>query len=325
MYKRRPLHELLPLESPIVLLIDPCDICNFKCSFCFQNYVQYKGQLMEFDLYKKVINDLKEFKQPVKVINLYGFGEPLINPRLSEYIRYAKDVLGKEQKISITTNGSLMSAKIAQDLYEAGVDEVIFSIYAVDDEMYKTFTKKTNITVEKIVENVKIMYKVSHNNPDKKCYVITKINGGFLTEDQRKKFVKTFQGISDECIVDRIINNWPGADIYSDMESKMTCTIDRIEEWRVCPQPFYQMVVHSNGKVSPCCVEYGQELVVGDVTKESMREIWHGKKWNELRRKILSEEQPAAPVCATCDYSKYGATENITPYKEELLKLYQLQ
>lgn len=38
---RKPLQELLPLEQPLRIFIDPCDICNFRCKFCFQSYGKF--------------------------------------------------------------------------------------------------------------------------------------------------------------------------------------------------------------------------------------------------------------------------------------------
>jgi len=32
---RKPLQELLPLDTPLTMYIDPTDICNFACRFCF--------------------------------------------------------------------------------------------------------------------------------------------------------------------------------------------------------------------------------------------------------------------------------------------------
>ncbi|GAI93190.1 unnamed protein product, partial [marine sediment metagenome] len=45
---------------------------------------------MDFELYKKIIDDLKEFDAPLKVLRLYKDGEPLLNNRFADMVRYAK-------------------------------------------------------------------------------------------------------------------------------------------------------------------------------------------------------------------------------------------
>lgn len=32
---RKPLQELLPMDKPLRINIDPSELCNFKCDFCF--------------------------------------------------------------------------------------------------------------------------------------------------------------------------------------------------------------------------------------------------------------------------------------------------
>jgi MoaA/NifB/PqqE/SkfB family radical SAM enzyme len=45
---------------------------------------------MKMDLYKKIIDDMKKFEHPIKVLRLYKDGEPLINKHFPEMISYAK-------------------------------------------------------------------------------------------------------------------------------------------------------------------------------------------------------------------------------------------
>lgn len=43
---RKPLHEMLPLSQPLRVLIDPSDVCNFRCDFCFQSKMNFRGTTM---------------------------------------------------------------------------------------------------------------------------------------------------------------------------------------------------------------------------------------------------------------------------------------
>ena len=94
---RYELKEKLPLETPYVIYIDPCDTCNFHCKFCPSGNLEVirkiKGRghgSMDFELYKRIIDALGEFNDPIKVIRLYKEGEPLLNPRFADMVRYAK-------------------------------------------------------------------------------------------------------------------------------------------------------------------------------------------------------------------------------------------
>ena len=76
---RKPLQELLTLEQPLRIFIDPCDICNFRCKFCFQSYGNFKGFMMEETLFDIINEQLKEFGKQINVIHLYGLGEPILS------------------------------------------------------------------------------------------------------------------------------------------------------------------------------------------------------------------------------------------------------
>src|SRR4030043_1495730 len=110
---RTKLEEVIPLEVPFVVFLDPADICNFQCKFCptgnralIKNIKRNSG-LMDFELYKKIIADLCEFEKPIKVLRLYKDGEPLLNPRFADMVHYAKKS-GCTLQVDTTTNGSLL-------------------------------------------------------------------------------------------------------------------------------------------------------------------------------------------------------------------------
>lgn len=89
--ERKPLHTLLPLQSPLALHIDPSDTCNFRCKFCFQSHTKLKHTQMTLDLFQKIVNDLKEFPVPINTIYLHRIGEPLLNKNFPEFVRILKN------------------------------------------------------------------------------------------------------------------------------------------------------------------------------------------------------------------------------------------
>jgi hypothetical protein len=87
---------IAPLGTPFVLIVDPASHCNFKCRFCPTGDLElikatgrYQGS-MAFDTFKKIIDDLQEFPEPVRVLRLYKEGEPLMNKRFADMVRYAR-------------------------------------------------------------------------------------------------------------------------------------------------------------------------------------------------------------------------------------------
>ena len=64
---------------PFVLNVEPGNICNLKCPLCPTGRGDYslaKG----FLTLKKFKNIFDQFKGKLKTVNLYSWGEPLLNP-----------------------------------------------------------------------------------------------------------------------------------------------------------------------------------------------------------------------------------------------------
>ncbi len=97
--------------------------CNLKCVHCYSQSEDrdYSGELT-FEEGKALIDDLAEFGAPVI---LFSGGEPLIRKDILELIRYA---VSKGRRAVVSTNGTLISAKIAEDLKEIGLSYVGISL-----------------------------------------------------------------------------------------------------------------------------------------------------------------------------------------------------
>lgn len=91
---------LSDLETNIV------DYCNLNCKGCshFANLFKH-GEMVSFEQY------CKDLRQIASKVNVYNFdllgGEPLLNPRLTEYIEFARVVM-PGTRLRIITNGLLL-------------------------------------------------------------------------------------------------------------------------------------------------------------------------------------------------------------------------
>lgn len=117
---------------------------------------------MSTEIFDKVIHDLAEFEEPVKVIELYAFGEPLLNKKLPSMIKELKST-GKVEQIRVTTNGSLLSHDINRALSDAGLDYIKISLEAMSEKGYKDVAG-VDIFWDKFVNNISDLYNYSHRN-----------------------------------------------------------------------------------------------------------------------------------------------------------------
>lgn len=318
---RTALETVIPLSTPFVLFVDPASICNFRCAFCptgdhelIRNTGRWQG-LMSFDLFKKVVDDLAEFDQPLKVLRLYKDGEPLLNPRFPDMIRYAKQS-GRVKYIDTTTNGYLLTPENSMKLVEAGLDRVNISVDGLSDEQFLRFTR-TRVDFEKYVQNIRYLYE--HKGP---CEICIKMPGDDLTEAEKKRFFETFGDYADRISLENFAPCWPEFDVEkrTGIEIKAGIYNNPIRDLQTCPYIFYSISVNSDGTVSLCFLDWSRKLVVGDVRAQSLRSIWMGDELHRHQIAHLEGRRRDNPICAACGQLSHCLPDNIDPYSQVLLQ-----
>jgi radical SAM protein with 4Fe4S-binding SPASM domain len=67
-----------------------------------------------------------------------------------------------------------------------------------------------------------------------------------------------------------------------------------------CGDIFERMYIWWDGKVNPCDVDYKSTLGTGDVTQNTIQEIWNGPAYTKLREKHLNGQRGEFSVCSKC-------------------------
>jgi len=319
---RTRLETVIPLSVPFVIFVDPSDVCNFQCKFCptgdrkLMRSIPGRNRIMDFDLYKKIIDDICEFERPIKVLRLYKDGEPLMNPRFVDMVRYARERRCAE-RIDTTTNASLLTPEKNIEMIEAGLDRINISIEGVNEKQYLEFSNY-KINFDKFVGNIRHLYE--HR---KDCEIIIKINGDILSKADKNKFFQIFGDIADGIYIEHIMSCWPEFDLELKgvkVNQRVGIYGQPIREVMVCPYVFYSFSVNSDGSVSACFLDWARKLIIGDVKKESIKDIWNGEKLFKLQEMFLKKKRKEHPVCKDCGQLTHGMPDDIDAYTEDLLK-----
>ena len=317
---RTRLDKVIPLKTPFVLFVDPCDTCNFQCKFCPNgNRVEMRkipGRghgPMSMDTFRRIVWDLEKFPDKLKVLRLFKDGEPLLNRGLPEMIQYAKERQVAE-KIDTTTNGSLLTHKMSDALVAAGIDQINISIEGTTDEEYLEFTA-LRVSMEELYNQVKYLYE---NKGD--CHVLVKINEDVISEGSKQRFLDLFGPISDGISTEHVVSCWPTFEL-KDVEANTKVGIygQPISEVLVCPYVFYSFAVNSDGSISTCFLDWKRELVVGNIKDNSLASVWNGELMNNYRMMVLSGNRKTHSFCGNCLQLSHGMPDNIDQYREDIL------
>ena len=125
-----PVPDHMDREKPIVA-IETLGECNYKCAYCPVSVTPKRSGRMSLETYEKVLDDLEDFDGDIQ-LRLHFYNEPLLDKRLPDLIKLAKTRLPNTY-IRVVTNGNLLTMKLAERLFSAGLDHLAMSGHKRED------------------------------------------------------------------------------------------------------------------------------------------------------------------------------------------------
>ena len=273
--------------------------CNLNCEYCIHSLSSKKTRkIISFNKYTEIIDE--GIKNNLYSIELNGLNEPLLQKDIEKYIKYAKDA--GVLIISLHTNATLLNEKMIISLMKSGLTLLIFSVDAFKKETYEKMRKGANYekTIENINNFLRIKKEMGSDIPlSKMAFIKNKMNQNELIE-----YTNFWKDKVDAISTSHFCNPFEGEYNYEEIEKKY-----RLDDFNIfpCTEPYQRLFISSNGIVYPCCSFFGQEFPVGSIYKNSIKDIWNGKKMEKIRRLVNSNENKQLSFCVKCRNSMRGA------------------
>jgi len=314
---RHKLEEVIPLDMPYVLYVEPTNLCNMRCKFCATSDKNLKKMrpngTMPWEIWCKIIKDIEEFGKKFKRINFYKDGEPLLNKNFCDMVKLAKKMKISES-LWVKTNGLLLNPKLNQKLIDSGLDMIGISVSHISKEGYKRISD-VDIDYQRFKNNIRDLYNRRNN-----CKIYIKIADTNLCQSEKDAFFNEFGNISDYVAVEGL-HGWAMTNLKDFTLGTNAKSFDGIPFTQkiVCPWPFYELAINWNGSVSLCNEDWVHGTIVGDVIKETLKEIWHGKRLFEMQKMMLEGRKSENKVCGNCFYL-LCAPDNIDEHRFKILE-----
>jgi radical SAM protein with 4Fe4S-binding SPASM domain len=293
------LAQHIPCETPLSLFIEPTNLCNFGCHFCPTGDAKLlsgvkKRTHLSLGLLTKILSDVKTFPSRIRKLHLNKDGEPLLNPDFPTMVEMCRDSASFD-RIETITNASLLNDQNIYRLANCGLDVLKISIYGISSEEYSSSVRR-KIDFNYMVHTIKSLFDLTRSSGTK-IYIKMMESSARVSNDL---FINTFGDIADRIFLERKVENWPLFNSGSGTSNLNVYQKEIRSKKNVCTLPFYSLVVNATGTVSACCVDWRNELVMGDVKTSCLREIWSSEAFNAFRYKMLTGERATMGSCSTC-------------------------
>jgi sulfatase maturation enzyme AslB (radical SAM superfamily) len=274
--------------------------CNAHCTMC---NIDMKGSrkkgIMKLDLYKKTIDELAPYVDKIDEMDLWGLGEPLLDPHLFERIRYAKE--RNFRGIAISTNADLLVDEKQDQLLESKIDTVIFSIDGAKAETHEAI--RVGVTFDKVIRYCEEIIEKRNKGNYPTRFVVRFIRQK-SNRDQWDDFVnfwspKLSKSRNDVLMV-HDMHDWSG-DIANE-EDHLKYLVRQPEiDAAPCRYVNDTLYVLANGNVVLCAQDWlPSSWIFGNVNDTPPLEIYNNDKYNEVRKIHKEHRKMEMPLCAAC-------------------------
>lgn len=274
--------------GPKYVLLEATGKCNLFCPMCPRELVHFEPVDIPMPLFQKVIEEARDY---LEFTVPYGAGEPLLNKRIFEMVRFCRE---RHIRIGISTNGTLNNPDRNRQLLESGLDYIIFAFDGATKESYEKYRKgaKFEETRDKIQEFLRM-------KQEKHSKIFTIVQMVRLKDN------------AGEVDAFRKMWNLPGVDQVRIKEDELQFDgvgIPRPREIQKRQNPCHYLwqgpvYIHHDGNVFPCCYMWRGEPL-GNANQQPVAEIWNNEKMQRLRQAHLDRKIEAYPDCVNCHAPK---------------------
>jgi radical SAM protein with 4Fe4S-binding SPASM domain len=319
-----------PWGMPTHLQVEPSTRCNLRCTLCpVPRGLKRPQGLMDPEIFRKIIDQTGDF---IFTLLLWDWGEPFLNPAIFEMIDYARQ---KDLRIACSTNGHLFADPAhAERVVGTKLDTLIFAVDGLTQQSYALYRQggsldRVFLGIRNVVSQKR---KMGSTTP--------LVNFRFIVMRQNEHEIpllrQTCRDLGVDVLTLKTLNHCL-RDPYPDQarvdrEEEMLPREARYRRFRSsgsgagairrkhnpCKQFWNNPCLHWDGSVVPCTFDPEDRFKLGDLKRQSFREVWYGENYRALRREFR-QNWGKMELCGECSYAYEGGSLNCETMAETLV------
>ncbi len=288
---------------PFTVSIEPTTACNLRCPECpsgLRAFTRPTGNLKE-DFFRKMMD---EMGNNLMYLIFYFQGEPYINPKFLDMVKYAND---KGIYTITSTNGHFLNDENAKKTIESGLDRMIISVDGTTQEVYENYRKAGKL--DNVLQGARNMVRWKKKMNSKTPHLIFQ----FLVVRPNEHQIPEIYKLAEEIGIDEV--KLKTAQVYDyENGNDLIPTLDEYSRYAKmdngkytvknellnhCWKLWHSCVITWDGVVVPCCFDKDADHKLGDLKNQTFKELWHGPEYDAFRRMLL-QGRDQIDICTNC-------------------------
>jgi radical SAM protein with 4Fe4S-binding SPASM domain len=294
-------------SHPTTLSIDPSSVCNLRCPFCptGAGFGDFERTLLTPARFDRIISHLRV--DLIQRVELYNWGEPLLNPHLFDFIRFFSL---REAETEISTNFSHRDydESFLARLVESGLGTLVVSVDGADQESYGKYRIRGSL--ERVLGNMRRLDAVKRELRSERPLVIYKMLLHRFNQHQVEEAARlasehgaTFLLNERFWCPDSERETWVARAGERAENGSPVEPPGRIQGYSTTPQEvistycrqlWESIIVTATGDVHPCCLTFESRHAIGNLETDDISSIRNSERAVALRR-YVTDPTAAAP------------------------------
>ncbi len=311
--------------------------CNERCRHCYLPVARL-AKTLESDLVLDILDQMREMG--TLSVSFSG-GEPMLHPDLPLFLRRARE---NDFSIAVLSNGTALTDNLANELAEARLAYIQFSVYSTIPEEHDYITRipgSHTLTMQAIEKLMARQVPVQISCPTMKSnYKNFKKVLQWGLGLGLKTYTDYIMMARADCTDDNLAERLEKAeiekllkDIIEHDESYRDALDERIDLINlqlpslqqsgrsVCGVGRSTLCLGSNGYYFPCAGWQGMQL--GNAYQQTLKDVWFESPKLTMLRKVTWDSFPECMVCNYSDYCAMCMVRNFNEGNGDLFKISQ--
>ena len=282
-------------DYPNTVVLELVNRCNLQCTMCYQGF---RNDAKKFTLDDNMLDKIfKDFKLNKLNSLMLSISEPLLYKNIEKIFQRAQEA--NIMDVFLFTNGILLNEKNSKIILNSNVSRLFVSIDAVSEDTYNKVRipvskrlSESKTRLEELEKNIKLF--VEMRNALGKRLPLVRVS--FVSLNNNKHEIEDFKKKWDSLVDSIEVQKEVSINAYEELKNKPKEGLSNKSYF--CREPWGQVTVYSDGTVAPCCNTFGRNLPIGNINKESIKDIWNGINIKKIREEFKLNKPNN--VCATC-------------------------